>query len=131
MIGILSSFNQVESDNIALRTTMERYATAREGGYAGGKPPLGYRAENGKLVIVPEEAEIVRKVFELRNNGETLQGIADALNAAGFRSKKGKEFKHSAIQTILGNEDTYRGNYRYGKEVCENTHEPILKEESL
>lgn len=57
---------------------------------------------------MPEEAEIVRKVFELRNNGETLQGIADALNAAGFRSKKGKEFKHSAIQTILGNEDTYR-----------------------
>ena len=129
MIGILSSFNQLESDNIALRTTMGRYATAREGGYAGGKPPLGYRAENGHLVIVPEEAEIVRKVFELRSHGGTLQGIADKLNELGYRSKKGKEFKHSAIQTILGNEDTYRGNYRYGKEMCENTHEAILKEE--
>ena len=126
MIGILSSFNQLESDNIALRTTMGRYATAREGGYAGGKPPLGYRAENGQLVIVPEEAEIVRKVFELRNQGCTLQGIADKLNELGYRSKKGKEFKHSAVQTILGNEDTYRGNYRYGKEMCENTHEAIL-----
>lgn len=127
MIGILSSFNQLESENIALRTTMGRYATAREGGYAGGKPPLGYKAVNGKLEIVPEEAEIVRKVFEMRANRMTMQAIADSLNEMGYRSKKGKEFKHSSIQTILANEDTYRGNYRYGKEACENTHEPILK----
>lgn len=127
MIGILSSFNQLESENIALRTTMGRYATAREGGYAGGKPPLGYKAVNGKLEIVPEEAEIVSKVFEMRANHMTMQAIADRLNEMGYRSKKGKEFKHSSIQTILANEDTYRGNYRYGKEACENTHEPILK----
>lgn len=126
MIGILSSFNQLESENIALRTTMGRYATAREGGYAGGKPPLGYKAVNGKLEIVPEEAEIVRKAFEMRANHMTMQAIADSLNEMGYRSKKGKEFKHSSIQTILANEDTYRGNYRYGKEACENTHEPIL-----
>lgn len=127
MIGILSSFNQLESENIALRTTMGRYATAREGGYAGGKPPLGYKAVNGKLEIVPEEAEIVRKVFEMRANHMTMQAIADRLNEMGYRSKKGKEFKHSSIQTILANEDTYRGNYRYGKEACENTHEAILE----
>lgn len=128
MIGILSSFNQLESENIALRTTMGRYATAREGGYAGGKPPLGYKAVNGKLEIVPEEAEIIRKVFELRANHMTMQAIADSLNQMGYRSKKGKEFKHSSIQAILANEETYRGNYRYGKEACENTHEPILKD---
>ena len=127
MIGILSSFNQLESENIALRTAMGRYATAREGGYAGGKPPLGYRAVNGKLEIVPEEAEIVKKVFELKANGTTLQGIADTLNAMGYRSKKGNEFKHSAIQTIIANESTYRGNYKYGKESSTHTHEPILK----
>lgn len=129
MIGILSSFNQLESENIALRTKMGRYATAREGGYAGGKPPLGYRAVNGRLEIVPEEAEIVRKVFELRKQGKTLQGIADTLNEMGYRSKKGNEFKHSAIQTIVNNESTYLGNYKYGEESCENTHEAILKDE--
>lgn len=129
MIGILSSFNQLESENIVLRTTMGRYATAREGGYAGGKPPLGYRAVNGKLEIVPEEAEIVRKVFELKASGKTLQGIADTLNEMGYRSKKGNEFKHSAIQTIIANESTYRGNYKYGKESSTNTHEAILKED--
>ena len=127
MIGVLSSFNQLESENIAMRTAMGRYATAREGGYAGGKPPLGYKAVNGELVVVPEEAEIVKLVFGLREAGGTLIGIAEELNRRGYRSKKGNPFKHSAVQTILNNEDTYRGNYRYGKEKSEQTHEPILK----
>lgn len=129
MIGVLCSFNQLESENIAMRTAMGRYATAREGGYAGGKPPLGYKASNGQLVIVPEEAEIVRLVFALRAEGKTLIGITEELNKRGYRTKKGNEFKHSAIQTILKNESTYRGNYRYGKELSEGTHEPILKSE--
>lgn len=127
MIGVLSSFNQLESENIALRTAMGRYAKARDVGYAGGKPPLGYEAVDGNLVIVPHEAEIVRLVFELRAEGKTLKAITDELNNRGYRSKKGNEFKHSAVQTILNNENTYRGHYKYGKESSENTHEPILK----
>ena len=129
MIGILSSFNQMESENIQVRTEMGRKAKVNEGGYAGGKPPIGYRAENGNLVIVPEEAEIVRKVYELRKQGGTLIGIADELNRLGYRTKKGGLFLHSAIQTILNNEDTYRGNYKYGTGTVEGRHEPILKEE--
>jgi len=127
MIGVLSSFNQLESENIAMRTAMGRYATAREGGYAGGKPPLGYKAVNGELIIVPEEAEIVRLIFSLRNDGFTLMGIAEELNKRGYKTKKGNKFKHSAVQTVLNNEETYKGNYKYGKESSENTHEPILK----
>ena len=125
MIGVLSSFNQLESENIAQRTAMGRYATARDGGYAGGKPPLGYKAVDGRLEIVPKEA--VQLIFELRSNGETMMAIADELNNRGYRTKKGNAFKHSAIQTVLNNEDTYRGNYRYGKEKSVGTHEPILK----
>lgn len=126
MIGVLSAFNQLESENIALRTAMGRYATARNGGYAGGKPPIGYRAEGGFLVIVPEEAEIVRLIFKLRREGKTLVGIADELNERGYRTKKGIKFPHSSVKAILDNEDTYRGNYGYGKERAENVHDPIL-----
>lgn len=129
IIGVLSAFNQLESENIALRTAMGRYAKARDVGYAGGKPPLGYEAIEGNLVIVPHEAEIVRLVFALRAEGKTLKAITEELNRRGYRSKKGNEFKHSAVQTILNNENTYRGHYKYGKESSENTHEPILKSE--
>lgn len=130
MIGILSSFNQMESENIQMRTSMGREAKAKEGGYAGGKPPIGYRAVNGALEIVPEEAEIVRLVFKLRKEGGTLIGIAEELNRRGYRTKKGNEFKHSAVQTILNNEETYRGIYKYGNNGrVEIQHEPILKDE--
>lgn len=128
MIGILSSFNQMESENIQVRTEMGRKAKVNEGGYAGGKPPIGYRAENGTLVVVPEEAEIVRLVFDLRKQGGTLIGIADELNKRGYRTKKGGLFLHSAIQTILNNEETYRGHYKYGTGTVEGQHEAILTE---
>lgn len=125
MIGILSAFNQMESETIQMRTTDGRMAKAKQGGYAGGKPPIGYRAVGGELVIVPEEAEIVRLVFDLRKNNYTLMGIAEELNKRGYRSKSGKLFRHSAIQTILGNEQTYRGVHKYGNDG-EGYHEPIL-----
>lgn len=127
MIGILSSFNQMESENIQMRTAMGRKAKAEKGGYAGGKPPIGYRVSDGELVVVPEEAEIVRLVFKLRNEGGTLVGIAEELNRRGYRTKAGKQFLHSAVQTILNNEQTYRGVYKYGKGTkIEGQHEAIL-----
>lgn len=130
MIGILSSFYQMESENIQMRTAMGRKAKVEKGGYAGGKPPIGYRVLDGELVIVPEEAEIVRLVFKLRKEGETLIGIADELNRRGYTTKSGNKFLHSAVQTILNNEQTYRGVYRYGKGTeVEDQHEPILTEE--
>lgn len=131
MIGILSSFNQMESENIQARTQMGRQAKAAKGGYAGGKPPIGYKVVDGELVVDPDGAEIVRLVFKLRNEGMTLMGIADELNARGYTTKGGKRFLHSSVQTILNNEQTYRGTYKYGKTTSiENQHEPILKEEN-
>ena len=127
MIGILSSFNQMESENIQERTMMGRAAKANEGGYAGGKPPLGYRGENGRLVIVPEEAEIIKLIFKMRDKGKTLKGIAETLNTKGYRTRRGGKFGHSSVQAILNNEDTYRGMYKYGANgTDEVVHEPIL-----
>lgn len=132
MIGILSSFNQMESENIQMRTMMGREAKVRSGGYAGGKPPLGYRVVNGNFEIVPDEAKIVRLIYDMRFNEKmAMIPITERLNELGYRTKKGGEFKHSAIQTILNNEDTYRGCYRYGEGVVENHHEPILKEDEF
>ena len=49
MIGTLSSFYQMESENIQMRTAMGRKAKVEKGGYAGGKPPIGYRVLDGEL----------------------------------------------------------------------------------
>lgn len=129
MIGILSSFNQMESENIQMRTQMGREAKVAKGGYAGGVPPIGYQLVNGELVVDPSEADIVRLVFGMRDRGMTMHAIANALNEHGYRTRKGLEFQHSAVQRILNNEEMYLGHYRYGtKHFTENHHEAIIRE---
>ena len=132
MIGILSSFNQMESENIQMRTAMGKEAKATKGGYAGGKPPLGYKSVNGELVVVEEEAEIVRLIYKLRKDGMTMVNIAEELNRRGLKTKQGNEFRHSAIQGILNNKEMYQGHYRYGiGHFYKNHHDAIIKEDDV
>ena len=50
-----------------------------------------------------------------------------ALNEAGYRTRNGKEFVISTVQSIWNNEQTYRGMYRYGNgDWVKGQHEAIL-----
>lgn len=121
---------EMERDNINKRTTGGRNAKAKKGGYAGGQAPMGYRVENGQLIINEEEAEVVRKIFALRDSGMALQPICDALNEEGYKTRKGNRFVISTVQSIVNNRKTFEGWYRYGKdgEWVKGQHEPILTE---
>ena len=44
----------------------------------------GYQIQNGELIVQPQEAEGVKRIFSLYLEGMTQQQIADALNADGF-----------------------------------------------
>lgn len=118
-----------ERKNITKRTMSGRTVKASKGGYAGGRAPMGYKVEGGKLVIEPTEAEAVKFLFREKANGNTMLGTVKALNEAGFRTRNGKEFVISTVQSIWNNEPTYRGMYRYGKtdEWVQGEHDPILK----
>ena len=122
-----------ERKNIALRTGNGRAIKAAAGGYSGGRAPYGYSVRNGRLVINQEEACIVKKIFEMRNM--PFLRIAEWLNDNGYKTRSGGHFYASNIKTIIENEPTYRGMYRYGrgkakKDVpwVKGVHEPILKE---
>lgn len=119
---------KMERENITKRTMGGRKVKAAQGGYSGGRAPMGYRVQDKKLVINPEEAEIVRFIFKRKFAGETMLSTVDALNKAGYRTRNGKEFLISSVQSIWNNERTYRGEYRYGKdgEWVPGQHEPIL-----
>lgn len=119
----------VERENIRVRTSGGRRIKAAKGGYSGGRPPYGYAPLNGKLVIVPEEAEVVRLVIESKDSGMTFQSICDTLNAMGKTNRSGTKFSISTLQVIIENQPLYQGMYRYGKdsEWVQGEHEPILK----
>lgn len=138
--GILESFTlcvaQMERDNINKRTSSGRAVKSSKGGYSGGRTPFGYKAENRQMVVVPEEAEVVREIFCMKDRKKmTYQAIVDKLNADGKKNRSGKPFVISTVQTIYENRKVYQGMYRYGKhsnkdaEWVQGQHEPILKEE--
>lgn len=121
---------QMERENITKRTSAGRKVKAAQGGYSGGRAPMGYRVENGTLVVNEDEAKIVRRVFELRDAGTPLLSIVDALNDEGYKTRKGKDFVLSTVQGIVNNRKTYQGYYRYGKgsEWVRGQQTPIIKE---
>lgn len=118
-----------ERKNIALRTTQGRHVKAMNGGYSGGRVPYGYRLENKKLVINVSEAEIVRVVFAENRKGTSTRAIAKILNDMGYKTRKGGDFIHTGIRSILDNEMVYKGYYKYGgMDYVPGEHEPIIFE---
>lgn len=96
--------------------SVERMQQARKrkkekGGFLGGTPPIGYKAivGSGKLEIEESEVPIVRMVFELRENGATLQVISDRLNEKGYKTRKNKGFYPTTVQRMIKQKDWYEG----------------------
>lgn len=94
---------------------------AERGGYQA-RPPLGYKIVSHKEppVIVPEEAEVVKLIFEKYVNGNMgLFEIARLLNSHNFKTSHGKEFERRSIEYILQN-PTYCGMVRWNRTINES-----------
>ena len=80
---------------------------------------LGYRRENGKLVVVPEEADIVRGIFRDYLDGKGTAAIVKRLNEEGYATQSGCVFHKSAVDRILRNY-AYTGNLLLQTKFREN-----------
>ncbi|WP_053961239.1 recombinase family protein [Sulfobacillus thermosulfidooxidans] len=113
MFGIFASMAAMEREEIKERTLMGRKAKAQQGGFAGGKAPYGYRRDKeGGLVLVPDEAAIVRQIFALHKQGLGTKAIAHRLNADGVPTRSGKPWIFTTIKGILENAK-YEGLVEY------------------
>ena len=105
--------------------------------------PYGYKMEEKQLVIYPEQAEIIRKIFNDFLNGLGYIQIARQLNAMGLRSNRGSKFENRTVEYILRN-PVYIGKIRwnptgrtrrdYDNEnvlIAQGNHEPIISEETF
>ena len=89
MLSILSSIAESESRSISQNSKWSVKYRYEEGTFIIGYPPYGYENKEGKMVIVPDEAEIVRDIFTMTINGMGTYVIAKELNRRGIPSKKG------------------------------------------
>lgn len=106
-----------------------RLASAKEGKYLGSRAPYGYervKIENDKgctLKIIPEQAEVVRLIFNLYVHGEAdefgqmrrmgIQQIARHLNELGIPASRHDYWEKATIRDMLNN-PVYAGRIRWG-----------------
>ncbi|WIW70285.1 recombinase family protein [Anaerosinus gibii] len=113
--NIQYAVNEYERGVIGDRSFDGLKSNARDGLHCGGVPPLGYMLdEEQKLIIDVTEAEAVRKIFEMYDDGYGYGNIAARLNEMGYLTKRKLKFKKNSIHDILINEK-YQGTYCYNK----------------
>lgn len=118
--------NEGESKKTGMRVHDTMVELVKDGKFVGGKAPYGYKlvlsgeiSNHGralhKLVIVPEQAEVVRQIFGYAvNQGMGFQKIAKKLNENGVPAPILDQWKNGTVRSILTN-PIYMGYIAYNR----------------
>ena len=117
LLTIMSSLAQEESRSIS-----ENVTWGQRKRFADGKVSMPYKhflgyekGPDGLPKIVPEQAETVRRIYDLFMSGKTTTAIANMLTAEGIPTPGGKaKWRCTTIESILTNEK-YKGDARLQK----------------
>ena len=132
MLTILASYAQEESLSVS-----ENMKWRIRRNFEEGKPwsglILGYRFQNGQFVVVPEEAEIVKRIFREYLDGLGATAIMKGLNEDGILTRLGKPWRIEGVLKILRNynytgnlilQKTYRENHLTKRKLKNNGEKP-------
>ena len=125
--SMLEGYAEYYSAELSQKVRRGMKETRLKGNYTGGTVLYGYRIENKKVVIVEEQAEIIRLIFSRYASGVFVKYIVQELNEMKVLHR-GKPFARTTIYNILGNEK-YTGIYRYKGEVFDNIYPRIVSQE--
>jgi site-specific DNA recombinase len=115
LLQLLGSIAEFERNTIVENVKMglgERFKQ----GHSKGAIPFGYRNEDKKAIVVPEQADMVKKAFQYYIDNPThrcLADIADEFNGKGFRTRTNGLWTRHTIKELLMNK-FYAGYVRTG-----------------
>jgi len=127
MLSIAFSQSKYYVDNLSENIKRGHRNKLKEGIWPRNAP-MGYLNDSEKKIIIPdpERSPYITKAFEAYATGKyTLRQIRDMINKLGLRSGKGQELSISGMHEILRN-PFFCGLMRYGGEIHEGKHEPII-----
>jgi site-specific DNA recombinase len=151
MQSLLGIFAQLEREVTAERVAIDMQHRASRGKWNGGVVPYGYtiqkllmekfkrqeieasRAleicpEEKKLYIDPEEAPIVRRIFETFLETNSVRKTTIRLNKRGIKTRKGQLWSKTTIHRILSS-PIYSGFLTYGKRKTDPVSGKLIKQE--
>lgn len=92
-----------------------------------------YNKEDNTMIAITEEAEVIKKIFELKAEGFGGRKIANELNALGYKTRNNKDWLSNAINRIIKNPIytglTTRNRYDTNKLFGNNNHKLKAEEE--
>lgn len=111
-LNILFNIAQEESKKISASVKFGYRKAISQGHVLGSSNITGYRKDNCKLVIIEEEAKMIRKLFELYATGEYgFHRLAKKLSDEGYLNKKGRIYDKDSLKRMIQN-PKYKGFYR-------------------
>ncbi|MBR3622861.1 MAG: recombinase family protein, partial [Selenomonadaceae bacterium] len=150
LLTLLASYAQCESESISENVKWGKRKKFSQGHTKGIIPPCGYKCQDDEWIIVPEEAEIVKRIFNEYLSGKAKTALADEFKAEGIRNRSGGFRDHTAIDYILRNPayvgdvllqktyvtDPFSKTMKWNKGelpqyLVKNHHEPIIDRESF
>ncbi|WP_436888057.1 recombinase family protein [Mammaliicoccus sciuri] len=126
-ITLVGAMAEWERTTIAERTKMGRQAATQKGIYTT-TPPFYYDKVDGKLVP-NEKREIAEYIIRRALDGISIRGITEELTFSKYKPPKGKVWDKTTVTYVLTSPAT-RGHTKIGEVLVENTHEPIMDEDT-
>ena len=110
-LTIMASLAQDESRRISERVKFGFSRAIEKGKVLGNNAIWGYDKNKCKLEINEEEANIIKRIFEIYSSGKIgIRKMGDELAKEGIYTRKGEIFAYSTIKNILTN-PKYKGYY--------------------
>ncbi|SDY14347.1 recombinase family protein [Eubacterium barkeri] len=113
--SVLEGMAEYYSRNLAREVMKGQLENAYKCKHTGGRTPYGFSLNGDKqLIINPEEAEVVRVIYEMYTRGDGYKAICTRLDEMRARTRNGRNFSAGTVREILTNEK-YSGVYVFNR----------------
>jgi DNA invertase Pin-like site-specific DNA recombinase len=129
--ALMEGLAEYYSAELSQKVSRGMKESAYKGKATGGTRVLGYRTAADKSYIIDqEEAQTVRRIFDLYIKGTPTQAICDEVNGLGLKNTWGKSFRIDGIKSVLQN-SKYTGVFKYGEYQQEGAMPEIISAETF
>lgn len=135
IMSMFMAFAQYERENAGDRIRDKVASSKAKGIWMGGIPPYGYDFGDRCLVINKQEAVVIRQMYKIFAQTQSLISVTNTINNAGYRTKSftsrqgkttgGRKFSVQTVQRILQN-TLYLGKVKHKDKEYKGQHAAII-----
>jgi len=134
-LNVLLSFAQFEREVTAERIRDKIAASKKKGMWMGGIPPIGYTTKDRELIVDPEGAKVVKKIFATYLEVGCLNQLKREVDRLGYQTRPSRPgafarpYSRGHLYNMLCN-PIYIGEIRHKDQRFPGRHEAIVDRET-